>query len=406
MRYILERDRKSHACGDFVEHWRCVKSAAHRCTLLFLLGLLSGCDSLAFYSQAVRGQMEIVANQVSVDRLLEQSELDSTLREQLKLSQSIVNYAQDQLGLEVNGRYRSYVDLKREYVVWNVFAAMPYELQGKRWCYPIVGCAPYRGYFSEQVARATAAELSHQGYETYVGPVPAYSTLGWFKDPILSSFIHWPAPDLASLLIHELAHGEVWVKDDVVFNENYANFVGRKGAQAWYEQLQTQVGGVHPGWTKFINSQTQWYNFQHLLVQAKEFLHQGYQLQADSAELAAQKLKRYDLIRGCYRHYRKRLGEGRFDPTMAQFNNAYLVSIGTYADWSLAFEQLFSQAGSDWDVFYASVRKIADMPHTERQSFLQTLTEQQEGQRRNDHNAHEINCQPFFGHGLNGETTG
>ena len=177
---------------------------------IYLLGailcfLLAGCDTLSFYGQAAKGQIQILRTKVPVEDLLSQTEIDDKLRAQLLLSQEIVDFADTHIGLSGGGRYRSYVDLQREYVVWNVFAAQPYRMEGKSWCYPIVGCAPYRGYFAEDAAQQLASELQQLGYETYIGPVPAYSTLGWFKDPILSSFIHWPAPDLASLLIHELA---------------------------------------------------------------------------------------------------------------------------------------------------------------------------------------------------------
>ena len=150
--------------------------------------LLGGCETLQFYTQAVHGQMRILYARQSSDALIASPSTDGTLRQRLELAQDIVAFAETELSIDRQGRYSSYVDVGTDAVVWNVFASRPDEVRGYQWCYPIVGCAPYRGYFRQADAQALAQRLEHRGYETHVSPVPAYSTLGWFKDPLLSTF--------------------------------------------------------------------------------------------------------------------------------------------------------------------------------------------------------------------------
>ena len=200
----------------------------------------AGCQTLGYYSHAALGQLRVLSARQPVSRVLARLETTrgndpgaAALHARLTLSQELLTFAEDELALEVGGRYRSYADLQRPAVVWNLFAAPPLSLTPYQWCYPLVGCTPYRGFFNADYARRRAAVLKQRGFETYVGPVAAYSTLGWFDDPLLSTFIDYPEPALAELLFHELAHGAVWLPGDVAFNESFATFVGRRGAASW-----------------------------------------------------------------------------------------------------------------------------------------------------------------------------
>ena len=197
------------------------------------LVVLTGCQTVGFYSQAVGGQLAIMRQQQPVERVIGDPDTPAELKARLELAWEILAFAKDSLALEVDGRYQRYADIGREYVVWNVVAAPRYSLEPIEWCYPVVGCAPYRGYFAEGAAVAFAAKLDADGFETYLGGAAAYSTLGWFDDPLLSSFLDYPPARLAELLFHELAHGRVWVKGDVAFNEAFASFVGKAGARQW-----------------------------------------------------------------------------------------------------------------------------------------------------------------------------
>ena len=205
----------------------------HLWYLLLLPGLV-GCETLGFYQQAIWGQWRIMRERVPLDDALTNGATDAGTREQLQVATGLLDFAEEALLLPVAERYRSFVQLDRDYVVWNVFAAEPYNLDAGYWCYPIVGCAPYRGYFDEARAQRAAERLERRGMEIYLGGVPAYSTLGWFDDPLLSTFLHWPEADLASLLFHELAHGRVWAAGDTAFNESFASFVGEEGARQWF----------------------------------------------------------------------------------------------------------------------------------------------------------------------------
>jgi len=362
-----------------------------------LLLTLSGCDTLAYYGQAIRGQWQIIQSAKPVQRKLQQAQLDSPTRAQLQLSQQLLAFAEESLQLPSNGRYRKYAELPGDYVVWNVFAAAAYDLTGKHWCYPIVGCAPYRGYFKQAQAEAAALRYQAQGLETYVGPVPAYSTLGWFKDPLLSTFVHWPEAELAQLLFHELSHSRVWAKGDVAFNESFASFVGEQGATQWFA-----AQGRSQEWSAHQRGQAHWQRFKLLLLQAKSRLQEVYATAGTRApdSVEADKQQVLQSLRVCYQQHKSLLGAGRFDGLMQRLNNALLVSIGTYEDWQPAMRTLFAQNGAQWPAFYTAVSALADADPPMRRQTLQRLREaasaqQQVAHHGDDQSAQQINCQAF-----------
>jgi predicted aminopeptidase len=364
--------------------------------------MLSGCETLQFYRQAIWGQWQLLAARVPVDDMLQAEQVTPEVATQLQLAQDIIDFAEREIGLRAQGRYKSFVQLDQDYVVWNVFAAEPYSVVGQQWCYPFVGCAPYRGYFNKVLAHRVAASYQKRGFETYVGEVPAYSTLGWFNDPLLSSFIDWPEPDLASLLIHELAHSRVWVKGDVAFNENFAEFVGNRGARLW---LTSQ--GKSDAWQGLLARRSVWQNFRAFLLQAKAHLQVAYT--GPQAQLARDKAAALADITRCYEVKRKLLGSGRYDELMAdQFNNALLVSVGTYADYLPGFQQLFEDADENWSQFFDAVNSLGDLPQPARVERLTQLTEQyvaqqfsaqqQVGHAADDQDTDEVYCQTFASH--------
>jgi predicted aminopeptidase len=190
--------------------------------LAALLPWLAGCETLAYYRQAIGGHLEVMSGARAVDDWLADTRTPPALRERLQVAQRIRAFASRSLGLPDNGSYRSYVDLGRPFVVWNVFAAPEFSVEPQRECFPFTGCVAYRGFFSEAQALRHAERLKAQGLDVYVRGVPAYSTLGWFDDPLLSSFISYPDAQLARLLFHELAHQLVYAKSDTTFNESFA----------------------------------------------------------------------------------------------------------------------------------------------------------------------------------------
>ncbi|HRD89814.1 MAG TPA: aminopeptidase, partial [Accumulibacter sp.] len=194
---------------------------------------LAGCSQVGYYGQAVGGHLELMRVRVPIDELLRAPATDPDLRHRLAEAQAIRDFASRELGLPDNGSYRSYADLDRPYVVWNVFAAPELSLQAKDWCLLVVGCVNYRGYYDRRAAEQLAAELREQGYDTYVGGVPAYSTLGHFDDPVLNTFLRLGSLAVARTVFHELAHQLVFVPGDTPFNESFATAVEHEGLRRW-----------------------------------------------------------------------------------------------------------------------------------------------------------------------------
>jgi len=204
---------------------RCCRNLILGCAML----LLSGC----YYMQAARGQLDVMSKREPIDELIEAPDTPEELAERLQLVSEARQFAIDDLLLPDNDSYRSYADLGRDYVVWNVFAAPEFSLQPKTWCFPIAGCVAYRGYFSEDAARRKADQLREDGLDVAVGGIPAYSTLGRFADPVLNTMMHWDDADLVATIFHELAHQVLYVKDDSAFNESFATAVEEIGIERW-----------------------------------------------------------------------------------------------------------------------------------------------------------------------------
>jgi predicted aminopeptidase len=353
-----------------------------------------------------------------VEALLDDPQTPQVLRQQLLLAEKILQYAEVKLLLDADGKYGRYVQLKDDYVVWNVFAAQPVKLRGETWCYPVAGCAPYKGFYAKEDALAFADKYQHLGFETYVGGVSAYSTLGWFNDPLLSSFIHYQPLSLAELLFHELAHSKVWVPGSVSFNESFASFVGRQGA---WEYSQSALVVEPDAYTQWLEQKRQWQVFKGFALQIKadlEEIYAGVQGQTkNTAEIFAQRQRYLVQIQSCYEKNKVNLGGGRYDNLMrTRLNNAFLVTLGTYEDFFPAFEQLFRQSQRDWGEFYMQVAALAKLSAQERtaklaqlleaasamdETFSGGLGEQQVAAQANDNNAEQVHCDAFSNHGLN-----
>ena len=392
--------------------------------LALTLCLLAGCEHISFYNQAVKGHLGIMLSSQSVNVLLEDPETTQALREQLILTQKIVQHAETKLLLDADGKYERFVQLQGDYVVWNVFAAKPLDLRGQTWCYPVAGCAPYRGYYAQEDALAFADKYQHLGFETYVGGVSAYSTLGWFNDPLLSSFVDDQPFPLAELLFHELAHSKVWVPGSTAFNESFASFVGRQGAWEW---SQTAMVSESNAYTKWLEQKTQWQIFKEFALQVKADLEKIYAGKAskegnvgegkDTADVLAQRQNYLAQIQSCYEKNKAKLGGGRYDNLMrSRFNNAFLVSLGTYEDFFPAFGQLFRQVRGDWSEFYIQVAVLAKLSANDRAFELAQLLQaasaidsdlssgsgqQKIAAQANHNNAEEVHCDAFADHGLN-----
>ncbi|MEM7081092.1 MAG: aminopeptidase [Pseudomonadota bacterium] len=377
-----------------------------RVPLVVLLLSLSGCGTVGYYAQAAWGQWSLLRARVDVPQLLDDPTLPAATRQRLQVAWQIRDFAASAMDLAPDARYSTFVDLERPYVVWNVFVAPPFDLTAQTWCYPIVGCAPYRGYFREQAARDFAAGYSSRGYDTHVGGVPAYSTLGWFDDPLLSTFIDWPDGDLADLLLHELAHGRVWVNGDVTFNESFASFVGQEGARRWM-----QTHGAAQALTTWQQRRLVRRRLTQFLLNVKAQFQRGYALAADGGvQGEVRKAELLAKMHACYAAHRERLGGGRYDELVyRRVNNAYLVSVGTYADDVPAFAALFKREGEDWPRFFAAVEALAELPDTERRAVVAALAgsaQDEVGADADNDGTQQIDCEAFFGHGRDAEAPG
>ena len=194
--------------------------------------MLTSCSSVEYYWQGIRGEMSILDRAEPIPAVVETTQ-DPALKAKLEHAMAIREFASRELGLPDNGSYRRYTDLGRRFVLWNVFATPELSLEPRQWCFAVAGCVNYRGYFDETAAKAAAAQFSASGDDVHIGGVPAFSTLGYFNDPILSTFIRYPEPELARLIFHELAHQVAYAKDDTVFNESFAVAVEEEGIRRW-----------------------------------------------------------------------------------------------------------------------------------------------------------------------------
>ena len=226
---------------------------------------------------------------------------------------------------------------------------------------------PYRGYFDRNAASRAEARLARRGYETYVAGVSAYSTLGWFNDPLLSTFIGWSEPRLAELLLHEISHQRVWVKDDAAFNESFATFVGETGARLWFRKT-----GREGEFDDHLASRQGWQRFRGLLLATRAQLESVYRQGGDEESKYQEKARVLEAFGRCYRQHKPSLGVGAFDGLVEAVNNAYLGALGTYTDWYPAFAALYRQTGG-WTEFLQAVDALAEFTWEERNIALEAL---------------------------------
>ncbi|MYF10014.1 MAG: aminopeptidase [Gammaproteobacteria bacterium] len=367
--------------------------------MLLLAMALGGCANLGYYAQAVGGHWQVVRAAQPVDALLADPATPAPLKARLRRAGEILRFAESEMGLEPGGSYRRFADLERSHVLWNVFAAPPFSLQAHQWCHPFAGCTPYRGYFSRDAALRAAQRFTDEGLETYVGGVAAYSTLGWFDDPLLSTFIHWPEAELAELLIHETAHRRLWVANDVPLNEAFASFVGEAGARQWFA-----VQGRSDEFAAHRQRQAEWRRLTRLLMEAKTRLATLYG-QTGATALEAAKAHLIGALRACYQANRPRLGGGRYDRVVERVNNAFLASLATYRHWQPAFAALHRRH-PDWAGFFAAVDELAQLEADARETAFAALRDQQVAKAGDDHRADQVQCEALAGHDFNGDSAG
>jgi predicted aminopeptidase len=339
--------------------------------LLFAAACLQ-CRSLPYYDQAIDGQMELLRNQEPISDLIDDPDTPAKLRNKLKFIQKVRDFASKELHLPVNDHYLSYVELNRPYVVWNVFAAPEFSLTPKTWCFPIVGCVAYRGYFSEQDAQRFADSLKQEGYDVFIAGAIAYSTLGWFDDPVLSTFVNLSEPETAALIFHELAHGVLYIKDDTAFNESFATAVEQEGFRRW----QTAADDLK-GYENWLRKRQRRWQFINLVSKYRAKLEELYQAGLPSNENRNQKAAVFNQMKFEFLELESiQSGLAAYEAWFKHpLNNAQLISVSTYHDWVPAFGKILSESGEDLNKFYRMCRQLAKKEPSERQRILTQYTD-------------------------------
>ena len=329
----------------------------------------TGCTTtLGYYWQALDGQVAVVREARPIAEVIGDPLTDEELKLKLTRVREIREFASRELALPDNGSYRRYADLHRRFVVWNVFAAPELSVEPREWCFPVAGCVGYRGYFAEADARKFAASLAREGMDVYIGGVPAYSTLGWLDDPVLSTFIHYPETELARLIFHELAHQVVYAPGDSTFNESFAVAVENAGVQRWIAQR-----GTPPQRLDFDASQRRKREFAELVTGYRDRFAAAYAGPGSVADKRAGKARLQAQMREDYAQLKQAWGGfGGYDWWFAQpLNNAQLVSVALYTELLPGFEALLHQCHDAMPCFYEQVKALAKLPEKERRAKLE-----------------------------------
>ena len=345
---------------------------ARLCKLIVLLATaisLSGC-ALPYYWQAIGGQIQLLRKRTPIDELLADPATDPKLRSTLGAIAMIRRFAVDELKLPDNDSYTTYVDLKRSYVVWNVVAAEEFSVDPKQWCFPFVGCVAYRGFFDRDKAERFQAKLDARGFDTYSGGSSAYSTLGFFADPVLSTMIGGGPPYVASLLFHELSHQKLYIKDDSEFSEAFATTIEEYGTEKWLREHADEAA-VAAYRARLLRRD----GFADLVEREQARLREIYAGNSPPAVKRAAKAASFETMRASYERLRVQWGgKGDYDAWFAgPLNNAALAAVATYRHWPPALRWRLATVGLD--TFYADCSALANLSGQERSERLKAWLE-------------------------------
>lgn len=342
-------------------------------SLLVSVTLLSlcGCDTLSYFGQAAAGQWQILHQRQPIDDLLANDNTDPELKHKLAIVRQARLWATTELHLESGGSYSDYVALDRPYVVWNVVAAPEFSVAPAQWCFPIAGCVAYRGYFREEEAQRYAATLQAQGMDTWVGGVEAYSTLGWFDDPVLSTFVKRPDAALAGLVFHELAHRTLYVQNDSTFNESFATVVEQEGLRRWL-MVQRQPAQ----WQRYQQQVAYQKAFVTMILDYRKQLEALYAAPTDDNHKRAEKQQLAQQLRQQYQSLRDIQWQGYngYDRWMSgSLNNAQVSTISTYHAYVPAFQALLDECDNALKCFYDRAGKLAGLDTDARKAAIAAL---------------------------------
>jgi len=333
------------------------------------IALIAFSSGGCYLLQSAQGHLALMSKREPIAGVIDKPSTPAALRAQLKSVTAIRDFASRTLGLPDNGSYRKYADIGRPYVVWNVVAAPEFSVDPKQWCFPIVGCVAYRGYFVEKRARRFAAGLHAKGFDVVVGGVAAYSTLGHFDDPILSSMVNWNDVELASIIFHELTHQMLYVPNDASFNEALATTVEEEGVRRWLQQQ-----GREKDLADHLLRQSRYFEVVALMSKTRNRLRVLYASGLPQPLLRERKLEAFEEMRESYAALKKEWG-GRapFDAWFADdINNAHLASIATYFACVPGFQRELQAVGGDLPAFYRRARELAKLDQRQRDALVCT----------------------------------
>ena len=341
------------------------------CLLLLTSALLCACSNLPYYKQAVDGHMELMSKRKPVDVILTDENSDTELVRQLELARDIRDFASSDLALPDNGSYRSYVDLGRDSVTWAVFATPEFSVKPQLWCFPFAGCVPYRGYFSKQDAERFAEGLRDEGLDVHVGGTTAYSTLGWFDDPLLNTMMLRGETGIAGIIFHELAHQAVYIEDDTAFNEAFAVAVQEEGVRRWLQKHRPADSLL-----AYEQALVRKSDFIALVRRTRERLQEIYSKERTEDELRTAKLATFDEMRVAYQRLKDAWnGYSAYDWWFAgTLNNAKLAAVSVYRDLVPNFNRLLEACDGEFERFYATVEQLSTLDPETRLRTLDSAT--------------------------------
>jgi predicted aminopeptidase len=340
-----------------------MRTVAGGMLLVVLSCLLSGCYVL----QAARGEAEVLSKRKPIPQVIANPQTSPQLRDTLTEVLAAREFASAELGLPNNKSYRLYADLHRTYVVWNVVATPEFSLTPLQWCFPVVGCVSYRGYFKESAARHFASELRARGYDVTIDDVPAYSTLGRFADPVLNTMLGYGKVELAAIIFHELAHQLIYVKNDSAFNEAFATTVEEEGVRRWL-LMQGRLEELR----RFNESSERQLQYLALFRRYRGQLESLYRSALPPPEMRTRKQATFAALANDMRALGARLHTpDAYEDWLAQgLNNANLASLATYFDCVPGFQRLLARDDGDLERFYQSVRDLARLTEAERHAAV------------------------------------
>ena len=345
------------------------RTAKHAILAGATIALLASCSSLNYYRQAAQGQLTLLSDARPIEDWLNDRSTPENLRMRLTSARQIRRFAVRELDLPDNQSYKNYAALQRPFVLWNVVATPELSLKPVQWCFPVAGCVSYRGYYSRDDAAAYAKQLRAEGNDVQVGGVPAYSTLGWFNDPLISTFINYPDAELARLIFHELSHQVLYVAGDSQFNESFASAVEEAGVERWMALFGNEAMREN-----FLRHTLRKQAFLELLLRSRRALEQNYASRASVAEKRAAKVRLFQQLQDEYQLLKAGWGgHAGYDRFFAEpLSNAHLASIATYNDFVPAFRALLAQEKT-FPRFYAAAKALAALDRPERHRRLQAL---------------------------------